>query len=133
MPDSATHWRDVHFVVPLQPEQAVPVLRLFATMAGSPRLVLEADGSAGRLAWRIGGSDAALRRVAALFAVELPGTMLAMSAQRAPVSGAVKLSISRHRGAADCQRAHSRCSTRRAGGALCRADWRTYPTATHPR
>ena len=67
-------------------------------MAGSPRLVLEADGSAGRLAWRIGGSEAALRRVAALFTVELPGSILASSsAKRTPAAAAAKLLIRRHR------------------------------------
>lgn len=98
MPDSSFTWRRLSFALPLDLVQAVGLLRQLATMSGSPRLVLEADGHAGQVVWRVGAERHGLDQVAELLHVEAPGSTLNPDAdERTDAARAARVVIANHR------------------------------------
>lgn len=98
MTDASLTWRPLHFAVPITLDQVVDLLRQFAAMTGSPRLVLEADGSGGRVRWRVGTDGRTLGVVGRLVESSLAGSTVNRVADERPVvSGAVQVFIRGHR------------------------------------
>lgn len=98
MTDASLTWRPLHFAVPLALDQVVDLLRQFAAMTGSPRLILEADGSGGQVNWRVGADVRTLGVIGRLVESSLAGSTLSrMTDDRPPTAAAVQLSIRGHR------------------------------------
>ncbi|MBA3617995.1 MAG: type IV secretion system DNA-binding domain-containing protein [Acidothermales bacterium] len=92
-------WRQVHWSRPLDAARAVAVLRAWAADQRSPRLVLEARATGGRLRYLLGMPFGAQASVEQHLTTVLPGVQVTdLSAKRPPVLVAGRLKLStRHR------------------------------------
>lgn len=66
-------WQRLTWPQPLSPATAISAVRALATLAGQPRIVLEASGAGGVVSWRIGADEPALPRVVAALATHMNG------------------------------------------------------------
>jgi hypothetical protein len=66
-------WTRLHLPVPTRAEDARAALTALASLAGQPRIVLEATGTAGSVSWRIGCEHRLTRRVLTAIEAHLEG------------------------------------------------------------
>jgi hypothetical protein len=92
-------WRQLHWPQPLLADRAVAVLRSWAADGRSPRLVLEARATGGRIAYLLGGPPAAMTTALHRLRTTIPDVRAtAITEQRAPLYSASRLKLStRHR------------------------------------
>lgn len=69
-------WRELVLPVPLDEARARSFMAALSTLAGSPYVVFEAIGRAGKVYWRVGTEAWAVRDVHALALAHLPGARL---------------------------------------------------------
>lgn len=70
--DSFT-WTQLSLPIPVTPESTQAALQALAGLSGQPRIVLEAEGNAGMVAWRLGADRSVTPRIIAALRIALPG------------------------------------------------------------
>ena len=79
-------WTRLTLPSPVTPEATQAALQALAGLSGQPRIVLEAEGNAGMIAWRLGADRSVTPRVMAALRVSLPGLRATDSIPLAGVS-----------------------------------------------
>ncbi|MGL4338979.1 MAG: type IV secretory system conjugative DNA transfer family protein [Rhodoglobus sp.] len=82
----------------MPPATAVSAVRALATLAGQPRIGLEASGSGGVVSWRVGADEHALPRVVAALATHMSGLRHESTTGNRSVGAATSLRTSRASG-----------------------------------
>lgn len=92
-------WTRLSLPAPVTPETAQAALQALAGISGQPRVVLEAEGNAGVISWRLGADRAVTHRILAAIQVALPGLRTAneRSASAAPMLKAAGVHLPGHR------------------------------------
>lgn len=92
-------WTRLTLPTPVTPEATQASLQALAGLSGQPRIVLEAEGNAGMISWRLGADQSVTPRVLAALGVSLPGLRTADAPQSAstPLTQAAGVHLPGHR------------------------------------